>query len=266
MLDCVFCFKSKAFYLAKYNKIINEVGVFMKIMEKYCCLLLLLLILFYGVTKNNQQSTLQKVLFDEYHWQAIEGVYSKVYYKTEKEYAELIQRQSDTYYTMIAKDFKWNKKEKINFILFETKEDFMSSLFYRGNITMGAYYNGVIGVLSPNLWENQKQYWKKTDDFLEKGPVVHEMIHFAVDDKTRGNCEEFLSEGIALYYEKKYTGFSMPASKGQITTKELKQNFDKLDSSFAYWKSYEWVQKFVECYGEETLQKALQQMAEKCYK
>ena len=162
MLDCVFCFKSKAFYLAKYNKIINEVGVFMKIMEKYCCLLLLLLILFYGVTKNNQQSTLQKVLFDEYHWQAIEGVYSKVYYKTEKEYAELIQRQADTYYTMIAKDFEWNKKEKINFILFETKEDFMSSLFYRGNITMGAYYNGVIGVLSPNLWENQKQYWKKT--------------------------------------------------------------------------------------------------------
>ena len=93
MLDCVFCFKSKAFYLEKYNKIINEVGVFMKIMEKYCCVLLLLLILFYGVTKNNQQSTLQKVLFDEYHWQAIEGVYSKVYYKTEKEYAELIQRQ-----------------------------------------------------------------------------------------------------------------------------------------------------------------------------
>ncbi len=235
-------------------------------MEKYCCLLLLLLILFYGVTKNNQQSTLQKVLFDEYHWQAIEGVYSKVYYKTEKEYAELIQRQADTYYTMIAKDFEWNKKEKINFILFETKEDFMSSLFYRGNITMGAYYNGVIGVLSPNLWENQKQYWKKTDDFLEKRPVVHEMIHFAVDDKTMGNCEEFLSEGIALYYEKKYTGFSMPVSKGQITTKELQQNFDKLDSSFAYWKSYEWVQKFVECYGEKTLQKALQQMAEKCYK
>ncbi len=33
------------------------------------------------------------------------------------------------------------------------------------------------------------------------------MIHFAVDDKTKGNCEQFLSEGIALYYEEKYTNF-----------------------------------------------------------
>ncbi|MEY8321212.1 hypothetical protein AAK894_09045 [Lachnospiraceae bacterium 46-61] len=240
----------------------------MKIMEKYCCLLLLLLILFYGVTKNNEQSILQKILFGEYCQKTIEGIHSKVYYKTEKEYAELIQRQADTYYTMIAKDFKWDKKDKINFILFETKEDFISSLFYRGSITMGVYYNGVIGILSPNLWEDQKQYWKKTDDFLEKGPVVHEMIHFVIDDKTKGNCEQFLSEGIALYYEKKYTGFSIPVAKEeiQITKKELQQNFNQLDSSLAYWKSYEWVQEFVECYGESTLQKALQQMAEKCYK
>ena len=177
----------------------------MKAIEKYSCFLLLFLILFYGVTKNEKQTTLQKLLFCDnmQHYKIVEGIHSNVYYQKEKEYAELIQRQADTYYAMIAEDFKWNKTDKINFILFETKEDFTSSLLYSGEIPMGVYYNGVIAILSPNLWKDKKENWQIKDDFLEKGPVVHEMIHFAVDDKTKGNCEQFLSEGIALYYEEK---------------------------------------------------------------
>ena len=241
----------------------------MKIMEKYCCLLLLLLILFYGITKNNEQSILQKIPFCEYCQKTIEGIHSKVYYKTEKEYAELIQRQADTYYMMIVKDFKWNKTQKIDFVLFETKETFSSSLLYEEEIPMGVYYNGVIAILSPNLWEEKKEDWQIKEEFLEKGPVVHEMIHFVVDDKTKGKCEQFLSEGIALYYEQKYTNFLWDIKENEkrinITKKQLKENFNQLDSSLAYWKSYEWVKKFVECYGEDVLQEALKQKGEKHY-
>lgn len=243
----------------------------MKAIEKYSCFLLLFLILFYGVTKNEKQTTLQKLLFCDnmQHYKIVEGIHSNVYYQKEKEYAELIQRQADTYYAMIAEDFKWNRTDKINFILFETKEDFTSSLLYRGEIPMGVYYNGVIAILSPNLWKGEKENWQIKDDFLEKGPVVHEMIHFAVDDKTKGNCEQFLSEGIALYYEEKYTNFLWDIKENEkqiaITKKQLKENFNQLDSSVAYWKSYEWVKKFVECYGEKALQEALKQKGEKHY-
>ena len=92
----------------------------MKAIEKYSCFLLLFLILFYGVTKNEKQTTLQKLLFCDnmQHYKIVEGIHSNVYYQKEKEYAELIQRQADTYYAMIAEDFKWNKTDKINFILF----------------------------------------------------------------------------------------------------------------------------------------------------
>lgn len=243
----------------------------MRKIEKWCCFLLFLLILFYGITRNEKQTTLQKLLCcsEENHWQMVEGVHSKVYYKKEKGYAEVIQRQADTYYNMIATDFEWDKKEKIDFVLFETKEEFVSSLLYREKIPMGVYYNGVIAILSPNLWEYDKQDWQESDYFLEKGPVVHEMIHFAVDDKTKGNCEPFLSEGIALYYEKKYTGFVWYIEENQkqqqITKEQLKKNFNQLDSSVAYWKSYEWIENFVECYGEKTLQQALKEKGEKCY-
>jgi len=243
----------------------------MKIIEKCSCFLLLCLILFYVITKNEKQTTLQKLLFcdDIYHWKVTEGVHSNVYYQKEKEYAELIQRQADTYYTMIKTDFQWNKIEKIDFVLFETKEDFVSSLLYRGEIPMGVYYNGVIAILSPDLWKEEKENWQTKDDFLERGPVVHEMIHFAVDDKTKGNCEQFLSEGIALYYEEKYTNFLWDIKENEkqitITKKQLKENFNELDSSVAYWKSYEWVKKFVECYGEKVLQEALKQRGEKYY-
>lgn len=240
----------------------------MKGIEKWCCFLLLLLILFYGVTRNEKQSTLQKLLCCNHkeNWQIVEGVHSKVYYKKEKEYAEIIQRQADTYYSMIATDFEWHREDKIDFVLFETREDFVSSLLYQGEVPMGVYYNKVIAVLSPRLWEMKKQNWQKLDYFLEQGPVVHEMIHFAIDDKTKGNCEQFLSEGIALYYEKKYTGFvwQIEEEKKQekITKQQLEKNFNQLDSSVAYWKSYEWVKEFVEYYGENTLQQALNQKGE----
>lgn len=243
----------------------------MKTIEKYSCFLLLFLILFYSITKDEKQTTLQKLLICDNinHWKVIEGLHSNVYYQKEKEYAELIQRQADTYYTIIAEDFKWNKTKKIDFVLFEEKQNFVSSLLYRGEIPMGVYYNGVIAILSPNLWEDKKQDWQTQEEFLEKGPVVHEMIHFVVDDKTNGNCEQFLSEGIALYYEQKYTNFLWDIKENEkqikITKKQLKENFNQLDSSLAYWKSYEWVKKFVECYGEKVLQEALKQKGEKRY-
>ncbi len=240
---------------------------------KWCFLFLLFFTLGQTVVQKSdwteQKNILQKVLPKEAQnqWYQIEGNYSRVYYQTEKEIAQMIQRQADTYYSMIAKDFDWKRTEKIDFMLFETKQMFMSSFFYEGEIPMGVYYKGVIGIVSPNLWDVQKQGGQKTDYFLEKGPVVHEMIHFAVEEKTKGNCPRFLTEGIALYYEKKYTGFlwyiAEEEKQKQITKAKLEKEFDQIDVSLSYWKSYEWVAKFVECYGEETLQKALQQKGEK---
>jgi len=72
-----------------------------------------------------------------------------------------------------------------------------------------------------------------------------------------------------LYYEEKYTNFLWDIKENEkqitITKKQLKENFNQLDSSVAYWKSYEWVKKFVECYGEKVLQEALKQRGEKYY-
>ena len=53
----------------------------MKAIEKYSCFLLLFLILFYGVTKNEKQTTLQKLLFCDnmQHYKIVEGIHSNVY-------------------------------------------------------------------------------------------------------------------------------------------------------------------------------------------
>ncbi len=233
---------------------------------KWCFVCLLFLALLWSVVPKNP---LQRALPRQYqsHWKQIEGRYSRVYYQNEKQTAQMIQRQADTYYTMIAADFGWQRTEKIDMILFETKQMFEASFFYDGALPMGAYYKGIIAVVSPQLWDMQKQGWERTDYFLENGPVVHEMIHFAVEEKTKGSCPRFLTEGIALYYEKKYTGYlwSIPEEEKQIpvTKANLEKEFYHMDTGLFYWKSYEWVLKFVECYGEETLQKALEQKGEK---
>ena len=101
----------------------------MKAIEKYSCFLLLFLILFYGVTKNEKQTTLQKLLFCDnmQHYKIVEGIHSNVYYQKEKEYAELIGMENLTMLShvfggsniYIPKEKELQKREKYKKILEE---------------------------------------------------------------------------------------------------------------------------------------------------
>ncbi len=196
-------------------------------------------------------------------WRVEEGKYCRVYYEEGQEEAEMTMRIADSYYPMVSADFGWNRKEKLDFMLYQDGADMGRALGMNEGepLPMGAYYSGLVVVLSPSQWTKERGNWQQTEEFLEKGPVVHEMVHFALDEKAGGAYPLWFSEGVALYYEKKYTGFEWRKDlKGycdSISMEDLTYRFQELDTAAAYRKSYECVTGFVEKYGEKALQQRI---------
>lgn len=222
-------------------------------------------------------------------WQMAQGQYVRVFYQGNtaeiRQEAQMIQRVADSYFPAIQGDFQWDRKEKLDFILFHDKaamakvlhmeiaEDKEANTTRRlqkeqriknKTLPMGAYYENKILVLSPSLWTQESHDAMGLDEFLEKGPVVHEMVHFALDEKVSGTYPLWLTEGVALYYEKKYIGVEwrpdLEEECKDISMEDLGYRFRQLPAATAYRRSYELIADFVEKKGEQALQEYIEGM------
>lgn len=189
-----------------------------------------------------------------------EFFYSTVYYaKEDEQYVDTIGYSADYYFTVLTKDFDVNEDiEKINIILYPHKEDLSKAMgiSYSEKPPTGVYYAGVINILSPSTFSEEKE-WEQMAAFLKDGPIIHEMCHYFLDIKTRGNYEPWFSEGVALYYEKKYTNFTWRAdlngvSEG-IRPLHMKSYFKEENEIKAYRCAFEIIDDFVSEKGEKGL-------------
>lgn len=189
-----------------------------------------------------------------------ENINSRIYYtNVDKEYIYMIQLAVDTYYPMILNDFSLEKNNKLTVILYPNEDELMRNL--KGKLTsvpMGVYYGGVIHLLSPRCWTSTSNESEIKEIFLKQGPIVHEIVHYAVDMKTKGNFPVWFTEGTALYYEYKYTGFewekNLKEESEKITLKQLNEDFRYLDESLAYRKSFDVIKEIVDKYGEQKIE------------
>ena len=245
-------------------------GIFLRItIEKMVWLVFLCLLV--GGAERKYQETVRmdrfqnKFLVESFstQWRMLEGEYAMVYYRENAEEARMILDLADSYFPMVARDFSWNRKEKVEYVLYDDSLEMKQALQMKEEdaLPMGAYYHGAAAVLSPSLWAKGNEDWQRAEEFIENGPVVHEMLHFAMDEVSKGRYPHWFSEGVALYYEKKYTGFEWAkeekAKSKEITMEELYHGFDKLNPALAYRKSYDWVRGFVSQYGEDALQELI---------
>ena len=195
-------------------------------------------------------------------WNHMDGKYCVVYFKLLPEEAATLMRAADVYFPMTAADFNWKRTEKPIFVLYHDKKEMAKTLGIEQSkpVPMGAYSQGRISVLSPSLWAEGGDAFR-IDMFLEKGPVAHELVHFAMDDTLEGTYPLWLAEGVALYYENKYTGFEWrPDLREQsrlLNVQHLSVRFHDLPVDLAYRKSFDLVKHYVSVYGEEGLQQYL---------
>lgn len=115
---------------------------------------------------------------------------------------------------------------------------------------LGAYWSGVIQVLSPRVWLEPTPTLGAQRVFWTQGPMVHEYTHYVLDQLVpHGNYPRWLSEGLAQYVEYRETGYLWLEPSNRITLPldearlyrldELTRDFDDLENTaLAYRQAF----------------------------
>lgn len=134
----------------------------------------------------------------------------------------------------------------------ESMWDYQQSI--RGQAVMGLYNMGIIHVLSPKAYLSQKQINER--DFEKGGPILHEYVHYVLDEKSGGNMELWFTEGIALYEEHEVDGVEWAPGfiyESYFTGSELRKDFAGLEETQSYEQSYDIVKGLIEQHGKESI-------------
>jgi len=187
--------------------------------------------------------------------------WADIYYtEQDKDYIPLIERLTDFYLPLMLNDFHVQNPKPAVIVVYSDTARFDAAIGRLDTLPMGAYYGGVINVISPALWIANAQDASAKDYFIQYGPLIHEFAHYAAD--MRGiRAPDWLAEGVALYYEYKYTGVEwrpdLEGKASEVTLNDLENNFRKLDERVAYRKAFDEVRDYVRKYGEDKLQALL---------
>ena len=146
-------------------------------------------------------------------------------------------------------------ENKIMVFMYEDQKsmwDYQQSV--RGQAVMGLYNMGIIHILSPKAYLSEKQLEEK--DFEKGGPILHEYVHSVIDEKSGGNVELWLTEGIALYEEYAVDGVLWAPGFSYdryFTGSELREDFMQLEETQSYRQSYDIVKGLIEQHGKESI-------------
>lgn len=137
----------------------------------------------------------------------------------------------------------------------------------------GAYWGGVIQVVSPRLWLGPDPSVDAPRQLFDQGPLVHEFTHLLLDRLIpAGNYPRWLSEGLAQFVEYKETGYLWLDADNWISTpvapaslyglNDLDRGFDSLDNTaLAYRESFLLVAYLEDAYGPDGLNALLGELA-----
>lgn len=194
------------------------------------------------------------------NWSTVEGKHFIVHYQPSgdgEEMARLVLEDSEKIYSKVAEAYKYPGGKKISILVYPTKQALGRAFGWDASESaMGVYWGGVIRVLSPDQWIDNKDKDQLAAVFAANGPMAHEFTHLVVDYRTKGNYTRWLTEGIAQYKEWQVTGFQFnePGSDLQVKLYPLSsmdEGFDSLQNqSLAYKESLSTVQYIVDRYGE----------------
>ncbi len=124
-----------------------------------------------------------------------------------------------------------------------------------GTSALGAYWRGVIWLLSPRAWlDTERPGWEA--HYEAEGPVIHELTHLLLDRVSAGRITPWLDEGLAQWEEYSSTGFqwaedALGPGREPYSLAALRGRFHSLpDEARAYRQAFLVMRYMVERYGE----------------
>jgi hypothetical protein len=189
-----------------------------------------------------------------WNWYSLEGEHFRVKYQpVDGEVARLVLNTAEEIYYPVVDLMGYIPEEPVPILIYPTRISLNRSFGWDGDVNaMGVYWAGAIRILSPEVGIEEEE--NRELIFKERGPLAHEFAHLLVDYRAGGNYPRWLTEGIALYVERKVTGceFEGPDMAGSVfyPVEEMDTGFDLLpDQNLAYRQSLLLVDYIVQGYG-----------------
>ena len=215
-----------------------------------------------------REASKTRLMWQTRGWEEIKGPHFIVRYQApDDDNANMVLDTAEKNYQPVVDKFDFTPKRKTLIVIYPTKESLGRSFGWAADESaMGVYWAGVIRVLSPKVWIDEHDPLDFTAVFETEGPMVHEFTHLMVDYATGGNYTRWFTEGIAQFEEEKLTGYligerNITSSDQLYPLSRMDREFDNLsDQNLAYFQSYQAVYYLVSQYGEENLNKILQNL------
>ncbi|EAX48389.1 conserved hypothetical protein [Thermosinus carboxydivorans Nor1] len=169
----------------------------------------------------------------------------------------MLATAAEAAYGPVTQALKYEPAEKTLLLVYPDRRQLNQAFGWSGDQSaMGVYWGGVIQILSPRVWLKAGE---STEEFIHKGPMVHEFTHLVFDHMTSGNYTRWFTEGLAQYMEYRANGYEWLTPRNKLTGKlytmaELDENFDNLpEQSLAYREALAAVRYIAEVHGEDKL-------------
>ncbi|NLO88731.1 MAG: hypothetical protein GX088_00105, partial [Clostridia bacterium] len=139
----------------------------------------------------------------------LKGEHFKILYPSSLgEEAELVLEAAEKAFSPVNNILQYRSSREVPVIIYSSHEAMNRNFRWDSSQSaMGVYWAGVIHILSPGAWIDDRDKKEYRETFLRHGPVVHEYAHYVVDSMAGGNYPRWLTEGIAQYVERKITGY-----------------------------------------------------------
>lgn len=202
-----------------------------------------------------REAVKKSLYFKTWGWHTLESDHFVIKYQdSDANVAELVLSAAEQAYVPVGEALQYSPVEKIPLVIYPDKASLNRSFGWDADENaMGVYWAGVIRILSPNDWVENRE--DMAQEFIDNGPIAHEYTHLVVDYITRGNYPRWLTEGVAQYLEREVTGFQFPETQVDdinrlYDLKEMDATFDALpDQALAYSQSLAAADYYVERYG-----------------
>lgn len=176
----------------------------------------------------------------------------RIYYRdSSDEYINMIDEDAEKDLGKILDDYDYHINDKIDMVVYPEYEEMANKIgLGTGSTAMGVYYEGIISILDPAKWIQDKDDMKET--FEKDGPVAHELTHYILDYLSGGNVPVWFTEGAALYEEYRVNGVKWGDGMkfdSFYSMRELEDGFYSLDEVKAYRESFLIVKYIGDNYG-----------------
>lgn len=192
----------------------------------------------------------------------LEGPHFRVFYPSgDRHEAEMVLTAAEAAYGPVVSRLGARPRERAVVVVEPDAESLRRAFGWgSGEWAAGAYWGGVIRVLSPSAWVPGTTPGERERSFRFLNPLTHEFTHYVLDLLARGNYPRWFSEGLAQRYEYEVTGYRwlVPGawSPGDplYSLTDLDARFDALDNQpLAYRQSHELVDFLAARCGEPAL-------------